>query len=98
MILPEDKKGVEQILDTINYLAKFIPRQMEYAQIEKELLEVVFTFENFNQHTYARCVEVETDHKPLVSIMMKSLTSAPPQLQRILLRLQYEITMKYKLG
>ena len=73
--------------------------EMRYAQIEKELLAVVFAFEKFNQYTYGRCVEVETDHKPLVSIVKKSLTSAPPRLQRMLLRLQrYEIKMTYKPG
>ena len=73
--------------------------EMRYAQIEKELLAVVFVFEKFNQYTYGRCVEVETDHKPLVSIVRKSLTSAPPRLQRMLLRLQrYEIKMRYKPG
>ena len=60
--------------------------ETRYAQIKKELLAVVFAFEKFNQYTYARCVEVETDHKPLVSIVKKSLTSAPPRLQRMLLR------------
>ena len=73
--------------------------EMRHAQIEKELLAVVFVFEKFNQYTYGRCVEVETDHKPLVSIVRKSLTSAPPRLQRMLLRLQrYEIKMRYKPG
>jgi hypothetical protein len=73
--------------------------ETRYAQIEKELLAVVFAFEKFNQYTYARCVEVETDHKPLVSIVKKSLTAAPPRLQRMLLRLQrYEFKMKYKPG
>ena len=73
--------------------------ETRYAQIEKELLAVVFAFEKFNQYTYGRCVEVETDHKPLVSIVKKSLTSAPPRLQRMLLRLQrYEIKMMYKPG
>ena len=44
-------------------------------------------------------MEVETDHKPLVSIVKKALTAAPPRLQRMLLRLQrYEFTMKYKPG
>ena len=61
--------------------------ERRYAQIEKELLAAVFAFEKFNQYTYGRCVEVETDHKPLVSIVKKSLTSAPPRLQRMLLRL-----------
>ena len=55
--------------------------ETRFAQIEKELLAVVFAFEKFNQYTCGRCVEVETDHKPLVSIIKKSLTSAPPRLQ-----------------
>ena len=73
--------------------------ETRHAQIEKELLAVVFVFEKFNQYTYGRCVEVETAHKPLVSIVKKSLTSAPPRLQRMLLQLQrYEIKMMYKPG
>ena len=73
--------------------------ETRYAQIEKELLTVVFGFERFNQYTYARYVEVETDHKPLVSIVKKSLTDAPPRLQRMLMRLQrYDFTLKYNPG
>ena len=73
--------------------------ETRYAQIEKELLAVVFAFEKFNQYTYGRCIEVETDHKPLVSIVKKSLTSVPSRLQRMLVRLQqYEIRMTYKPG
>jgi hypothetical protein len=73
--------------------------ETRYAQIEKELLAVVFAFEKFNQYTYARAVEVETHHKPLVSIVKKSLTSAPPRLQRMLLRLQrYDFALKYRPG
>lgn len=45
----------------------FTDAETRYAQIEKELLAVVFEFERFNQYTYARSVEVETDHKALVS-------------------------------
>ena len=62
--------------------------ETRYAQIDKELLAVVFGFERFNQYTYARHVEVETDHKPLEAITKKPLSMAPPRLQRMLLRLQ----------
>ena len=72
--------------------------EMRYAQIEKELLAVVFAFEKFNQYTYGRSVEVETDHKPLVSIVTKSLTSAPPRLQRMLLRSRARFSLKYSPG
>ena len=74
--------------------------ETRYAQIEKELLAVVFGFETgFNQYTYARRVEVESDHKPLEAITRKPLTTAPPRLQRMLLRLQrYDFIVKYKPG
>ena len=73
--------------------------ETRYAQIEKELLAVVFGFERFNQYTYARHVEVETDHKPLEAITKKPLLMARPRLQRMLLRLQrYDFTANYKPG
>jgi hypothetical protein len=178
---PEDKKGVERLLGTINYLAKFIPNmsritqpirillrkdvtfhwdrdqenafqeikrvlseapvltffnvrnpvvvsvdaskfglgavvlqndkpiayasraltevETRYAQIEKELLAVTFGLERFNQYTYGVEVTVENDHKPLESILKKSLAQAPPRLQRLLLRLQkYTFNFRYKPG
>ena len=42
-----------------------------YAQIEKELLAVVFGLSRVDQYTYGRCVEVQSDHKPLESIVRK---------------------------
>ena len=178
---PTDKKGVERILDTIIYLAKFIPNmstitqpireilksdvtfhwedprknafdkirkilseqpvlmyydvsqpvtiscdasqsglgavllqnakpvayasraltdaETHYAQIEKELLAVVFTFNKFHQYTYGKEVRVESDHKPLEAITKKRLAAAPPRLQRMLLQLQrYTFTLTYKPG
>ena len=47
-----------------------------YAQIEKELLAIVFTLERFNQFTCGRKVKVQSDHKPLESIMKKPLANA----------------------
>lgn len=44
-----------------------------YAQIERELLAVVFGCERFNHHIYGRPVDVMSDHKPLVSITKKPL-------------------------
>ena len=44
-------------------------------------------------------MHVETDHKPLESIVLKSLNSAPKRLQRMLLRLQkYNLQVRYKKG
>ena len=50
-----------------------------YAQIEKELLAVLFALEKFNQYTYGKKVLVENDHKPLEIIPKKSLHDAPPR-------------------
>ncbi|XP_048745965.2 uncharacterized protein K02A2.6-like [Ostrea edulis] len=73
------------------------PTEVNYAQIEKELLAVLFAMERFEHYTLGRKVKVESDHKPLEIISKKSLVSAPKRLQRMLLRLQkfdYEITYK----
>ena len=44
-------------------------------------------------------VVVESDHIPLEEIHEKSLTQAPPRLQRMLLKLQpYDVNVKYKTG
>ena len=62
-------------------------------------MAVQFNLERFNQYTYGKKVEVESDHKPLEAIVKKSLTSAPSRLQRILLRMQrYDYSLTYKPG
>ena len=63
------------------------PTEVQYAQIEKELLAIVFAMEKFETYLYGRKVLVESDHKPLEAIFKKSLLSAPKRLQRMLLRL-----------
>ena len=64
-------------------------KEVNYAQIEKELLVIVFVCEKFDAYIYGcDCVRVQTDHKPLESIFRKELCTAPKRLQRTLLRLQ----------
>lgn len=73
--------------------------EQRYAQIEKEMLAMVFSLEKFNQYTYGRDVIVYTDHKPLESILKKPLIKAPKRLQSMMLRLQkYDITAVYLQG
>ena len=75
------------------------PAEENYAQIEKELLAVVFACEKFNQYVYGREVVVYSDHKPLETIIDKPLSRAPPRLQRMLLKLQkYHVVIKYMPG
>ncbi len=62
--------------------------QQAYSQIEKELTAIVFGAERFYQYLYGKKVTVETDHKPLITILNKPLFQAPARCQRLLLRLQ----------
>jgi len=62
--------------------------EKHYAQIEKELNSIVFAFDKFHTYVYGRHVQVQTDHKPLLSVHKKALGSAPKRLPRMLLRLQ----------
>ena len=55
--------------------------EMGYAPIEKELLAVVYGMERFHHYTYGRKVTVNSDHKPLESIVKKPLHRAPKRLQ-----------------
>ncbi|KAL7865172.1 hypothetical protein SRHO_G00104190 [Serrasalmus rhombeus] len=73
--------------------------ETRYAQIEKELLAVVFACTKFRDYIYGKPTIVETDHQPLVTILKKPIHAAPARLQRMLLRLQsYDITLVYKKG
>lgn len=62
--------------------------ECNYAQIEKELLAIVFACQKFHQYIYGVLTKVQTDHKPLESIVKKSLHKVSPRLQRMLLKLQ----------
>lgn len=73
--------------------------ETRYAQIEKELLAAVFACRKFHDFIYGRKVTIETDHKPLITIVKKPLHSAPARLQRMLLQLQrYDLEFIYKKG
>ena len=76
------------------------PAETRYAQIEKELLAIVFAVERFEPYVYGRDkVTVESDHKPLQFIFQKPLHAVPKRLQRMLLRLQkYSLHVLYKKG
>ncbi|CAB4024841.1 Hypothetical predicted protein [Paramuricea clavata] len=73
--------------------------QRRYAQIEKELLAVVFACTRFHQYVYGKTITVESDHKPLEAILKKPLSQAPSRLQKMLMQLQaYDINLVYKKG
>lgn len=59
----------------------FTVREKNYAQIEKELLAIVYACERFDQYLFGREVTVQIDHKPLEAILKKPLLTAPKRLQ-----------------
>lgn len=76
------------------------PAETRYAQIEKEMLAIVFACTRFEPYLFGRdMVTVETDHKPLENIAIKPLHAAPKRLQRMLIQTQkYNLRIHYKKG
>ncbi|XP_043236528.1 uncharacterized protein K02A2.6-like [Amphibalanus amphitrite] len=73
--------------------------ETRYANIEREMLAVVFGCEKFRTYLFERTFEVISDHKPLEMILQKSIARAPARLQRMLLRIEnYTFTLKYRKG
>ena len=70
-----------------------------YAQMEKEMLVIVFAVEKFNNYTFGNKTIVFSDHKPLESILKKPLHLAPKRLQGMIIRLQkYDLEVRYEKG
>ena len=67
-----------------------------YANIEREMLAVIFGAERFQMYVYSRSFTIKPDHKPLESISQKNLADMPAHLQHMLLHLQgYNYTIHY---
>ena len=74
--------------------------ERRYSQIEKECLSIVFGCTRFDHFLHGRAkIKVLTDHKPLETIVAKSISTAPKRLQRMMLRLQkYHLEVSYQKG
>ena len=55
------------------------PLLLNYTQLEKEVLSVVFGFESY-MYVYERKALIQTDHKPLEAVIKKNLMSAKRRL------------------
>ena len=65
------------------------PTEQRYAQIEKEMLAVVFGCTKFHKLIYGKSdVIIESDHKPLESLLKKPMHISPMRIQRMRLKLQ----------
>jgi hypothetical protein len=95
------KGGLAAFLPQNGHPVAYASRSLSSAeesntQIEKELTAVVFGCEKFHCYVYGKPIDIDSDHKPLVSISRKPLVQASPRLQRLLLRLQkYDVTINY---
>lgn len=76
------------------------PSKRNFSQIEKELLSVVWSTRKFHYYIYGQKCTILNDHKPLESLLKKSIHEIPsPRLQRLKLKLlKYDIEFKYLQG
>ena len=73
--------------------------ERSYAQIEKEMLAIVYACDRFYQYIFGKQVICQTDHQPLVTVFDRPFSSNPIRLQRFLIRLQrYDIAVTYVPG
>ena len=99
-----NEKGMEaarlQEGQPLAYISRVLTdTETRYAQVEKELLAVVYACERFHQYTFGRQITVLTDQGPLEAIMKKELGKCSKRLQNLLMRLQaYDATVLYHLG
>ena len=79
-----------QELKPVMYVSRALTEtEKRYSNIKRDLLATVFALERLNHYTLGRTITVQSDHQPLQSIWKKSIVSAIPRLQRLLLRLAH---------
>ncbi|XP_042072880.1 uncharacterized protein K02A2.6-like [Haplochromis burtoni] len=76
------------------------PTEQRYAQVEKEALASTWACERFRDFLIGKHFCLETDHKPLVSLLGgQALDLLPPRIQRFRMRLmRYSYTVQYAPG
>ncbi|KAL4098106.1 hypothetical protein QTP88_022775 [Uroleucon formosanum] len=73
-------------------------KEQIYAQVEKEMLGIVFACKKFHKLIYGQSiVEIFTDHQPLISVMRKEINKIPNnRLKKMRLKLLiYNTDVKY---
>ena len=73
--------------------------ECNYAIIEREFLGVVFGVEHFKHFTFGNEVHMITGHKPLVSLLKKSLVACSSRLSRLMLKnVDFPLKVLYQPG
>ena len=88
------------ILHPIAFASKSLTgAEQRYSNIEREALGILHGLEKFHHYCFSREVLIITDHKPLVSICKKDVSTLLQHKQCILLKIhQYRVQIIYKPG
>ena len=95
-----DEHGIPTSLMLVAFASKTLTdAECNYANIERELLGVVFGVTHFKHFTFGNDVHVITDHKPLVSLLKKSLVACSSRLSRLMLQIvDFSLKVLYQPG
>lgn len=67
---------------------KLTEAEKRYPQIEKEFSAICYALEKFHQFIYGHEVTIQTDYKPLVSIVQKDIHKVTTRLQSLVAETQ----------
>ena len=96
------QRGISAVLlqakGPVEFASKLLSEaQSRYSNTKRKMLAVLLGLVKFHYYAYGRPIVLESDHKPLEA--KKHLSSAPPHLVRMLLRIQkYDVQIKYLSG
>ena len=95
-----DENNIPTKLMPVAFASKTLTSaECNYANIECELLGVVFGVLHFKHFTFGNEVNIITDHKPLVSLLKKSLAACSSRLSRLILKIvDYPLKVMYQPG
>ena len=95
-----DENNIPTQLMPVAFASKTLASAVRnYANIERELLGVVFGVLHFKHFTFDNEVNIITDHKPLVSLLKKSLAACSSRLSRLILKIvDYPLRVMYQPG
>ncbi|KAL7865994.1 hypothetical protein SRHO_G00112410 [Serrasalmus rhombeus] len=85
----------------IAYMSQSLtPTEQRYAQVEKEALGLTWACERFRNFLIGKHFQLETDHKPLLSLLgSQALDALPPRIQRFRMRLmRYSYSISHVSG
>ena len=85
------KKGFGAVLiqdgNPVYYASRTLSKaEKNYQNLERECMAAVWGMEKFHYFLYGRHFVLQTDQKPLVSILKKHMTDVTPRMQRLCIR------------